>query len=288
MSAPTRINKKVLINKLVKHFGYSEDDLESKKRQELVQLLKCVTEEEESKGEGALTALVRSFASGNGMFEDKDDDIETEDVYTKKIEITPQDPGWTQYVLGQFTDDELDGKNPRVEGLRRVAEALVGDIIEEGCDLVSPPTIDNGMRACAKAWFVFATSEGERTYAALADACDDNCLSQFKSYPTAMADTRAKGRCLRNALKLRRVVAAEEIDPANVAFSRDDDKEMIDSVQITAIHILSERKKVSIKSCLKMVDKNETADIESITKGEAKKILSTLQMNNETKETVNA
>ncbi len=273
------MNKVQLIDKLSKEFGYDEIEIKQMSKGDLQHLLKRRLDEEESKGEDALTALDVIPEGGK-------DDTETEEI--QKPEITPQDPKWTQYVLGKFMDDELDGKNPRVEGLRRVAESLVGDIIEEGCELVAPPTSDNGMRACVKAWFIFSTNDGERRYEALADACEDNCMSQFGSYLTAMADTRAKGRCLRNALKLRRVIAAEEIDPATAAFERNDDKQPIENTQITAIRVLSNRKNVSIESCLKIVDKDETVDIESLTQGEAKKILSTLQTNKKTKETANA
>jgi len=121
------------------------------------------------------------------------------------------DQGWTQYVLGRFFDEELDGQNPRVEGLRRVASLLVGDIVEEGCELIQGPCSDNGYRACAKAWAVFDTIRGKKRFEALADACPENCSEGYTTYITAIADTRAKGRVYRNALYLHRVVAAEEL-----------------------------------------------------------------------------
>jgi hypothetical protein len=39
----------------------------------------------------------------------------------------PTDIGWTDYVLGQMDEDkEIDKGNPRTDGLRRIAEKLMG------------------------------------------------------------------------------------------------------------------------------------------------------------------
>jgi len=177
------------------------------------------------------------------------------------------DPEWTQYVLGQFTEDELDGQNPRVEGLRRVAGELVGTIIEEGCDLVSPPTEANQFRACAKAWVVFLTRDGyQKRFEALADAHGDNCLEDFSTYLVAMADTRAKGRAFRSALCLRRVVAAEELSKTASASADVQIGGSIHTGQISIIRLLSDRHKIDVS---KVLDELEIAyDINDST-GEA-------------------
>jgi hypothetical protein len=149
------------------------------------------------------------------------------------------DKGWTQYVMSLFDDDELEGDSPRLEGLRRVAGLLMGTIREEGCNLITAPNQDNGFRACAKAWLVIFNGNEELRFEALADACSENCTGEFVIYPTAIADTRAKARCYRNALRLKRVLAAEEkcgdvsistTNPENIAVG-----------QITAIKMLSSR-----------------------------------------------
>jgi len=155
---------------------------------------------------------------------------------------TVNDPGWTQYVLGKFQEDEVDGKNPRVEGLRRVAGELVGELVEEGCDLVAVPSEDNAFRACTKAWGVFVTPEGRtKRFEALADAHSDNCHEDYATYLVAMADTRAKGRMFRNALHLRRVVSAEEVNKTMASTADTQAGGPIHAGQISMISLIAER-----------------------------------------------
>lgn len=156
--------------------------------------------------------------------------------------MTKHSPEWTQYVLGLFMPDELDGGNPRVEGLRRISGMVLGDLIEEGCDLVSPPSNDNNFRACVKAWGVFVDSNGvRRRFEAIADASQENCTEDFQTYIVAMADTRAKGRMFRNALCLRRVVAAEEVNKTMFTASDIQSGGQIHEGQISMIRILTDR-----------------------------------------------
>ncbi len=168
---------------------------------------------------------------------------------------TVNDEGWTQYVIGQLQDDEVDGQNPRVEGLRRIAGKLVGELIEEGCDLISPPTQENNFRACTKAWGVFLTPAGRtKRFEALADAHSDNCLEDYATYLVAMADTRAKGRMYRNALHLRRVVAAEEVSKT-MAMAVDVQKGgSAHSVQISLIRMLADRNGFRIPEILEKLE----------------------------------
>lgn len=188
----------------------------------------------------------------------------------------PSDAGWTQYVLSLFQDDEMDGEHPRLEGLRRVAELLLGGVVAERCELISSPTMENGERACAKASIVF--SDGQ-VFEALADACPSNCMKDFAIYPVAMADTRAKGRAYRSALKLKRVVSAEEI---GVNSENDvDANRNIQSGQQTTIRLLSDRLNISIQKLLADLEiscetKDGGAILTSLKYGEAMIVLSRL------------
>lgn len=271
--ALSRQTKEELYKALI-DLGYSNEEIAKLKRPQMIQLLKSSPREENQKGEEAINIL------NNAVVKAEETNIE------KKLdpgkEITPEDAEWTQYVLGMFLDDELDGKNPRLEGLRRISEILIGDIIEEGCDLIQCPNNENNMTACAKAWVKFLCADGlEKRYEALADASNDNCYSEFGKYLTAMADTRAKGRCYRNALKLRRVIAAEEVDKATILDKGDDDNQSIDTSQTTAIRILSKRFGVSIDKLIKYLNIGCTTNdngfiLTSLNKGTAKQILKAL------------
>jgi len=232
--APTRMKKGELKSALLGR-GYKEEEIAKKKRPELIELLSSSNGDElRQEAEDEMMEEMRELTNPH----------DTED-------ITPSHPEWTQFVLGKFMDDELDGENPRVEGLRRVAEELLGDIVEEGCDLVDPPSMENGMRACAKSWVVFSNGSENKRFEALADACENNVSPDYAMYLCAMADTRAKGRCYRNALKLRRIVSAEEIGVGGSFGRQDTDEDAIQTGQITAIRMLADRLGVSI---LKLVE----------------------------------
>jgi len=162
------------------------------------------------------------------------------------IKITPQDPEWTEYIMTQLFPEEMDGKYPRLEGLRRLACKHIGEIIEEGCDLISPPMQSNNYTACAKAYVVF--DNGKR-FEALADANDINCQSDFATFLVAMADTRAKGRMYRNALMLRRIISAEEKSSDFTGMSITD-KTAINSGQIQLIKNMCVRLSINIEKLL--------------------------------------
>lgn len=303
MPPPSRLSKEELIKLLIEK-GFPETHVRALKRPQLLELFNedNEQEEEETKGEEALEALdeidVEEDTCANVVDTPSSDDEKTVNAVERdwddagkqveenetEEEMDPSHERWTQYVLGKLRSDEMEGKNPRVEGLRRVSEEVLGDIIEEGCDLVASPTIDNEMRASVKAWVVFRDNEGTtKRFEALADAYQGNCTSVFVFYLVAMADTRAKGRCYRNALKLKKVLAAEEIDPALAACQGEDNKQPIDPTQITGIRVVAERLGISIEKHLIALgiecslDENKDLNLGSLNKGSAKKVL--LQLN---------
>jgi hypothetical protein len=185
----------------------------------------------------------------------------------KKEVPTPTSPEWSSYVLGLFDDEELEGENPKVDGLRRVAEKLIGTIVEEGCELVSPPILENQNRACVKAWVVFRTGSTKKRVEALADVCEDNCDAKFARFPTSVAESRAKGRCFRAALKLRKVLAAEEVG-TDVPLANEPGEGKINPGQKTAIQIMADRLNVSIPKIIAHLEIGKP-DLDSLTHTEA-------------------
>jgi hypothetical protein len=247
---------KLELTQTLLNLGYTEEQLSDDKgkrlkRPELLEKLQA-----HKNGEEGLISLSDIEVNDDvGIAVESDTKVNQNSVDSSEPEEydspTPNDPEWTQYVLGKFLDDEIDGKNPRVEGLRRVAGELIGELIEEGCDLVAAPTEENRFRACAKAWGRFLTPEGrEKRFEALADAHDGNCYEDYATYLVAMADTRAKGRMFRNALCLRRVVAAEEVSKT-VATAADIQKGgSVHTGQISMIRLMSDRYGFSIQKVL--------------------------------------
>lgn len=253
---PTRMSKPELKETLLS-LGYTNEQLSDDsgkclKRPELLNKLNA-----HEQGERGLEVLADVKEEDNDLgvvVVQDEDDGDTGiliDVEENNCPPTPSDPGWTQFVLGKFLEDEVDGKNPRVEGLRRVAGELVGELIEEGCDLIAPPTEENRFRACVKAWGVFITPDGiQKRFEALADAHSDNCFEDYATYLVAMADTRAKGRMYRNALCLKRVVAAEEVSKTMGAAIDVQKGGAIHTSQISLIRMISDRHNFVISEVL--------------------------------------
>mgnify|MGYP007029088749 FL=1 len=128
--------------------------------------------------------------------------------------VCPTDPEWNDYVLGHFEDNELFEGMPLCSGLRRVAELLMGRIVFSGPVQVFPPSGGNEIGRSTVIWKVeFADGSA---FCDVADSWEGNTDDTFCVYNTATAATRAEGRALRKALRLR-VVAAEEVTKKNTA-----------------------------------------------------------------------
>lgn len=131
-------------------------------------------------------------------------------------------PEWSDYVMTFFTEKELIDGNPLTAGLRRVAELLIGEIVSskpvdvqrvETGDPIGKTTVTYEVQ------FSLVDSEGRRytkTYADVADVWAGNTDDMFAVHAPATAATKAEGRALRKALKLR-VVAAEELCKKDVS-----------------------------------------------------------------------
>ena len=115
--------------------------------------------------------------------------------------------------MSLFQKNELVEGNPICAGLRRVAELLLGDVIESGPEQVFPATDALGPgRATVlyKVAFNWMNSGEIRIWKDVADVWHGNTDDLFCAHPVATAATRAEGRALRKALKVR-CLAAEEL-----------------------------------------------------------------------------
>lgn len=170
-----------------------------------------------------------------------------QNVEVKKV--TPNDLEWNDYVLDLLSDDEKIDGNPTTDGLRRIFEiALNCSIIDSSSDVVQSPSPDNEKRATVVHNLTFVLNDESvpeeikyRTVSGSADVYWGNCDKIYRNHPVAVAETRAEGRALRRGLKLRKVVAAEELatnvedDPTGDSVSR------ISSQQINFIDVMSKR-----------------------------------------------
>lgn len=134
------------------------------------------------------------------------------------------DPEWNDYVLDQLRPDEKDPQgNPNIDGLRRLVETLLGPIIESIPGLhFEGATQANGMRATVShsVKIRWGNVLGDfRTFGAVADVYSGNTDEEYARFAAATADTRAEARALRKALRLKKVVASEEITTLPVSDS---------------------------------------------------------------------
>ena len=120
---------------------------------------------------------------------------------------------WHDYAMSHFHDNELIDGNPICAGLRRVAEILLGEIVETGPVQVFPATDSDGPGRATVIYrvvFNWFNSGIHKTFSEVADVWHGNTDDLFCAHPVATASTRSEGRALRKALKLR-VLAAEEL-----------------------------------------------------------------------------
>ena len=130
-------------------------------------------------------------------------------------------PEWNDFVMGHFQDNELIDGNPLTAGLRRVAELLVGEIISsKPVDVQLMQTTDPIGRCVVTYEVQFFIKNGEtefvKTYADVSDVWAGNTDDLFAVHGPATASTKAEGRALRKALKIR-AVAAEELCKKDVS-----------------------------------------------------------------------
>jgi hypothetical protein len=197
----------------------------------------------------------------------KKDKIEA-DVSKEKdiveVVVTPKitDIEWTEYVLGLLSDDEKIMGNPTTDGLRRVFEIAMGArIISSTSNIVQSPSPENEKRAtvCHSVTFRLNPNAPDTdglntlTVDGSADVYWGNCDKVFRNHPVAVAETRAEGRALRRALRLRKVVAAEEISKEIEDHPDENSVSKISNNQINFIDVMSQRLNINV---LKLLEHN--------------------------------
>lgn len=123
--------------------------------------------------------------------------------------VTPESPEWSEYVLDQMSDSELKDGNPTVDGLRRVTERVYGEIVSSVSDIFQ---YDTNQGICTIKHTLQIQKYETNTIITISGCVDvkfSNVPHPFNQHLVATADTRAEGKALRRALKLRAVTAEE-------------------------------------------------------------------------------
>lgn len=195
---------------------------------------------------------------------------------------TINDLGWTDYVLSLLSDDEKIVGNPTTDGLRRIFEVVMGcRIIQSTSDVVQFPSPDNEKRATVVhtlSYYIKSEDHG-CTVSGSADVYWGNCDKIYRNHPVAVAETRAEGRALRRALKLRKVVAAEELSKDIEDHPDDHSVSKISVNQINFIDVIAQRLNINVIDLMKTLD-IDTSNVYNISHENAVKVirhLTTLQ-----------
>ena len=134
---------------------------------------------------------------------------EIDDVEVVKVPAR-FDPEWSNYVMSLLTDDEMEGGYPKVDGLRRLAQQLVGEIVESSTHVAHVHHHDGNVFIVIVHSITFVDDDGvEHMFDGAADGGHHNIRGDYVMYPTAVTETRAEGRALRRALNLKTIVAEE-------------------------------------------------------------------------------
>lgn len=215
--------------------------------------------------------------------EDVDYTEETKPQGEKQVKYG--DPEWSDYVMTLFTEDELyKGKHPTLNGLRRVTEKHLGQIItSEAVELKS--SLDHtstGRAYCVYKISInnFLGSRHYRTFTGCGGSYEGNTDPTYAVYPECIAEGRAEARAFRKALMIT-VVAADEIkgnekaafeSVINTVQQEDyDENEVLSETQLKVIEKSAKRKGIDVESYLD--DYKKKNNKETLTKQDGIEIL---------------
>ena len=214
----------------------------------------------------------------------------TVEVEVNTKPVTPNDTEWTDHVLSLLGEDEKISGNPTTDGLRRIFETVLNcTVIEASPNVVQSPDLSNERRATVVYTMSYILNDETlpdaikyRTVSAAADVYWGNCDKVFRNHPVAVAETRAEGRALRKALKLRKVVTADEIAKEVVDHSEDTNN-TINNSQLNFFDVFGKRLNINIKKLLDRLAINNS-NVYNISYDDAVKTITTLsgyQQNND-------
>ncbi len=207
----------------------------------------------------------------------------------KKEIVVPtfKDHTWSDWVLSQLKEDELIDGAPKTDGLRRLVEAYVGDIVQMDTNVIQAPNNDNMNTAVVTVRVIIEKEPGtQRIFSGSADASTRNSDPPYNQYPTAIAETRAYGRAFRNALRIRTAVAEEISKNAEYASETDDGGKKITSPQISGINNLCKMLNINVE---KFINSGELKyrSIKEVPLNKATLIMKTLnEYQNQKRETI--
>ena len=274
-------------------FGYTQEEVRGiKGKAKLIETIEEVIKNEEETDIPDLDDVIGNVI-GNVI--DESDDVNDgyvektmeevlEDMADPNSSPQPKDPEWTDYILSDLTEDEKIKENPTTDGLRRLVEKFIGEIVESNTDVLQAPSPDNERRATVKVEIVVRTRYTDLRFSGAADVYPGNSVVPFCNHPVATAETKAEGRAYKRALKLRRVSTWEELDGSTTQPSEPTEEfpTFIKEEQINFLDVLGQRLDIDLNKFIST--KHEIKDVRKLSYEQGGKLvgeLSSMQNNKE-------
>lgn len=196
-----------------------------------------------------------------GLVEEPDDGFDKSIVDEVEGVVTP--PGmlsheWASYVVEHLLeDDELENGNPIRDGLMRVAENVVGPLVDRQIVGFNPAHKENFGTATVHIRLTLAvTNEAHPAFGivktisedGIADVNSMNTPNPFNKHQSSSASTKAEAQALRKILKLRKAVSADEVTPDDMQVDVDVylPETPASPEQITLIDVICKRTNMSV------------------------------------------
>ena len=231
--------------------------------------------------------------------EDLMDGVALQKINVPKREVNiPKytDPAWNDYVMSLFTDDETitngNNKYPTLNGMRRVAELLLGEISFSGPININT-TMHEGIGKAVVTYQIiidwklnalydgYVTQDGypQRIFQSVASSWEDNTPDKFVVFTETIAENRAEARTLRRALRLTTVSYEELPDKDTAALVEQrrqtkpttgdwDADEKISDTHINTIKVMCQRLGININKFINSGSK-QYEDIDQVSKSTA-------------------
>lgn len=211
------------------------------------------------------------------VFEEFVDEAVEDEIVPEEQESGPccTDENWVDYIFDQLSDRELINGAPTTDGLRRVTEKVFGAIIGSDTDVLEVPKTDDGDNARATVKHTLTIEKHDGMGIVQISACVDvlarKLPAPFNYHLISTACTRAEGKALRRALKIR-VQTLEEL-------TNDDDlevstSELANDQQIAVIKTLCKRHNVNLVKLVK--NKSKAKNLKEVSNLEARLIFKEL------------
>lgn len=195
----------------------------------------------------------------------------------KELPPSHTDPKWVDYIISLLADHELIKGAPTTDGLRRVTEKVYGSIIFSDSEVIEVPgqyTDYNYLKATVKhTLHILRYSDNQLVeVSACVDVVKNHIPNPFCNHLVGSACTRAEGKALRRALKIR-IQTVEEL--TNINEDEKLDNESINDQQESALKVLCERNDINLEKFVKSAF-THISNIKQLKNDEAKVLIKSI------------